>query len=269
MFNYQALLRRVMTYGEDSDDRTGTGTRRLFNTSISFDLRDGFPAVTCKKLYFKSVKAELAGFLEGTESAARMRELGTKIWDANANAESWQSSEHCSGPDDMGRVYGSLWRNFDGVDQLRGLLDTIIRTPFDRRQIVTAWHPNEPRQCLPPCHIFFQTFVSREGSLDLAFYMRSVDLFLGLPFDIASYALLQHIIAQQTDTVPRYLHVNMGDTHIYKNHFKQVEEVMMRNPYSLPTLDLWEGTSIDNFHPDHASLVGYKYHPAVEAPMAV
>lgn len=269
MINYQALLMDVYTNGKDRPSRTGINTRSLFGTRISYNLEEGFPAVTIKKLFFKSVAAELAGFLEGTEDAARMRELGTKIWDANANAKSWQDSGYACGADDMGRVYGSLWRNFHGVDQLSGLINTLIENPMDRRQVVTAWDPSERRQCLPPCHIFYQTYVRENNHLDLQFYMRSVDLFLGLPFDIASYALLMHIIAQQVDLMPGNLVIVMGDTHIYHNHFKQVETVLRRKPYKLPWLDLCESASIDNFHPDMARLVGYEHHPAVEAPMAV
>jgi len=269
VINYQALLTDVYLRGEDRPSRTGIGTRSLFGTRLSFNLEEGFPAVTIKKLYFKSVAAELAGFLEGTESAARMRELGTKIWDANANAKTWQNNPACRGPDDMGVVYGSLWRSFHGVDQLDRLVRTLIENPYDRRQIVTAWDPSESRQCLPPCHIFWQTYLREGHLLDLQFYMRSVDLFLGLPFDIASYALLMHIIAQQVDLGVGRLTIIMGDTHIYHSHFEQVELVLWRKPYKLPRLDLCESASIDNFHPDMARLVDYEHHPAVEAPMAV
>lgn len=269
MINYQALLTDVMLNGEDRQNRTGIMTRAKFGTRLEFDLTEGFPATTIKKLYFKSVAAELAGFLEGTRSAERMRKLGTKIWDANANAESWQASPYCSGPDDMGYVYGSLWRDFHGFDQLVDLVETIISNPNDRRQIVSAWDPSERRQCLPPCHILWQTYIRKDNYLDLQFYMRSVDLFLGLPFDIASYALLMHIIAQQVDYVPGKLIIVMGDTHIYHNHFEQVETVLRRKPHKLPWLDLWDGSTIDNFHPDHVRLVDYEHHPAVEAPMAV
>ena len=269
MKNYQNLLRDVMRNGLIRTDRTGTGVRGVFGRLLEFDLTEGFPAVTTKKLYFKSVAAELAGFLEGTESAIRMRELGTNIWDANANAESWQLHDYCQGPDDMGRIYGSLWRNFYGCDQLRSLVTTLISNPTDRRMVVTAWDPSERRQCLPPCHIFWQVYVRNDEFLDLLFYMRSVDLFLGLPFDIASYALLMHIIAQQVDLVPGNLVAQMGDAHIYTNHFDQVETILARNPLSLPELDLWDGATIDNFLPEHANLVGYNHLGEVKAPMAV
>jgi len=258
-----------MRNGKDRTDRTGVGVRGVFGRSLEFDLIEGFPATTIKKLYFKSVAAELAGFLEGTESAIRMRELGTKIWDANANADIWQKSKYCEGPDDLGRIYGSLWRDFGGVDQIYRLVDTIIRNPTDRRQIVTAWDPSNKRQCLPPCHILWQTYVRESNYLDLLFYMRSVDLFLGLPFDIASYALLQHIIAQQVDLTPGKLVVSMGDAHIYQNHFEQVTKISNRGSLPLPSLDLWDGTTVDIFRPEHAKLVDYKHHGEVKAPMAV
>lgn len=269
MENYLNLLRDVMKNGRERKDRTGVGTRGVFGRTLSFDLTEGFPAITVKKLYFKSVVAELAGFFEGTTSAARMRELGTKIWDANANSKVWLNNVHNSGPDDLGHIYGYLWNNFHGVNQLNLLIDTLISNPTDRRMVVTAWDPSERAQCLPPCHIFWQVYVRDDNYLDLCFYMRSVDLFLGLPFDIASYALLQHIIAQQVDLVPGQLIVNMGDTHIYKNHYKQVERVCNRTPFPLPWLDLWDGSTINNFHPSHVSLVDYKHHPEVKAPMAV
>ena len=258
-----------MRNGSIRTDRTGVGTCGVFGRELRFDLTEGFPAVTTKKLFFKSVVAELAGFLEGTESAIRMRELGTKIWDANANAESWQNNPECQGPDDMGRIYGSLWRNYHGVDQLHSIVDTLCRNPTDRRMVVSAWDPSERRQCLPPCHIFWQVYVRDDNYLDLLFYMRSVDLFLGLPFDISSYGVLQHIIAQQVDLVPGELIVQMGDAHIYRNHFDQVDEQCSREPLPLPKLDLWDGSTIDNFHPDHVRLVDYQHLEEIKAPMAV
>lgn len=269
MKNWQNLLRDVMRNGLNRSDRTGVGVRGVFGRQLKYDLQEGFPAVTTKKLMFKSVAAELAGFLEGTESAARMRELGTTIWDANANADKWQKSGYCSGPDDMGRIYGSLWRDFGGVDQLNKLIDTLIYNPTDRRMVVTAWDPAERRSCLPPCHIFWQVYVRDNIFLDLQFYMRSVDLFLGLPFDIASYALLQHLLARDVDLKPGELIVSMGDCHIYQNHYSQVETILSRNPLTLPGLSLAEQAGINKFKPSYAELINYKHLGVVKAPLAV
>ncbi len=272
MHSYQSLLRDVLTYGERKTNRTGVDTIAIFGCALVCDLTEGFPAVTTKKLFFKSVAAELAGFLEGTESAARMRELGTAIWTANANAEFWQDNELCRGPDDMGPVYGSQWRNFGrmSIDQLGDVVQRLINDPNDRRLVVTAWNPMDtPQMCLPPCHTFFQFYVRNKQFLDCQFYMRSVDSFLGMPFDIASYALLTHIVAQQVDLVPGMLSMCGGDTHIYTNHRDQVNLLLSRDPLPLPQLDLWEGATIDNFHPDMAKLVGYKPHPYISAKMAV
>jgi thymidylate synthase len=269
MDNYLNFMRYVYENGSAKVVRNGYKTRAIFGGGLSFDLANGFPAVTTKQLYFKSVAAELAGFLEGTTSVSRMRELGTKIWDANTAADHWQNNPKCQGPDDMGRIYGVQWRNFGGVDQLRNVVDQLIKDPSDRRMIVSAWNPPElDSMCLPPCHIFYQ-FNVIDDRLNCLFYMRSLDIFLGAPFDIASYALLTHIVAQQVDLVPGVVSMMVGDAHIYEDHFAQVEEQLSRPMYDLPKLYLSEEASIDNFHPDMAQLVDYKYHPAIKAEMAV
>lgn len=270
MLSYQVLLQNILRKGDYREDRTKVGTLAIFGTRLEFDLQKGFPAVTTKKLYFNSVAAELAGFLEGTTSAARMRELGTAIWDANANAPSWQENPNCKGQDDMGPVYGSLWRNFNGVDQLQELIWRLKENPADRRMIVSAWDPSLlPKQCLPPCHIFFQFYVRQGKFLDCQWYIRSVDTFLGLPFDIASYALLQHIIAQQVGLKPGIVTMIAGDTHIYVNHIPQVKELLSRVPRPKPILNLYDGATIDNFRPDMVQLENYDSHPPITGIMAV
>lgn len=275
MRNYLDLMSYVLSSGEQRNDRTGTGTLAIFGTYLEFDLREGFPAVTTKKLAFKSVAAELAGFLEGTTSAKRMRELGTKIWDANANAGYWQSNKYCNGPDDMGRVYGAQWRSWTNfydwnIDQLAAAVKLITNDPTSRRIMVSAWNPGEQKQmCLPPCHYAFQFYVSNDGHLDILVHMRSVDMFLGMPFDIASYALLLHIVANQTNKVPRMLKMTFGDTHIYKNHQNQVLEQLSRIPFELPMLDLDTTATIDNFHPSMAELIDYEYHASIKADMSI
>lgn len=270
MKSYNALLQKILKHGDERMDRTGVGTKALFGEKLVFDTTVGFPAVTTKKLFFKSVAAELAGFLEGTESAARMRELGTKIWDANANADWWQLK--VADPDYMGKVYGSQWRNFggSGIDQLRDVVDRIKSDPTDRRLVVTAWNPADlDDMCLPPCHIFFQFFVREEHYLDIQWYIRSVDSFLGMPFDIASYALLQHIVAQEAGLFPGYNTMISGDTHIYNNHVDQVVEQIGRKPFPLPELALHPEATIDNFEPGMVELIGYQSHESIKAEMAV
>lgn len=271
MKNYQALITKILDYGDERMDRTGVGTKALFGTQLKFYLQDGFPATTIKQLMFKTVAAELAGFLEATESAQRMEELGAKIWHANARA--WYKSDNTNSRNihDLGRIYGVQWRKWNNtIDQLGDVVRRITDNPSDRRLIVTAWNPSEQdKMCLPPCHTHFQFFVRQGIYLDCLFYMRSVDVFLGLPFDIASYALLTHIVANQTGLVPGILTASMGDTHIYNNHVDQCELIVSRTPHVPPVLELDRNATIDNFYPNMAKLVGYKHEGRVEAPMAV
>lgn len=273
MKNYQELIERILHYGDSRMDRTGVGTQALFGTTLSYPLQKGFPATTTKKLAFKMVAGELAGFLCGTQSAQHMEELGAPIW--NANALDWFNREGtCSShPKDLGRIYGVQWRawynGIDNIDQLRDVVDRIKTNPSDRRLIVTAWNPGELHEmCLPPCHTHFQFFV-RKGELDCIFYMRSVDTFLGMPFDIASYALLVHIICNEVDLKPGVLTGMFADTHIYNNHKSQCEELLNRDPVRLPQLVLSEEATIDNFHPDMCDLINYNPHPTIKAEMAV
>ena len=262
MKQYKQLLADIIHKGKDRSDRTGVGTRSVFGRMLKFDLTQGFPAVTVKKLYFKSVAAELAGFLEATQSSKRMEELGTKIWTPNAQA--W------SGGDNMGRIYGVQWRKWDNqIDQLNQVVESIKREPNSRRHLVTAWNPSDLNDmCLPPCHYSFQFYVDGYY-LNCLFNMRSVDVFLGLPFDIASYALLTELVAQDTNLVPGEMTVMLGDTHIYLNHFDQVLEVLERDPRPLPLLELDQEAGINNFHPNMARLAEYDPHPAVQAPLNV
>lgn len=271
MKQYLDLLTYVLHNGKVREDRTNTGTLSVFGQQLSFNLGDGFPAVTTKKLQFNSVAAELAGFLEGTQSAARMRELGTTIWDANANASKWQENPNCCGLDDMGPIYGAQWRNWGNrIDQLSEIVQRLQENPVDRRLVVSAWNPGElDSMCLPPCHIMFQFYVREKMFLDCVYYIRSVDMFLGCPFDIASYALLTHIVAQQVDLAPGHLTQFSGDTHIYLNHVTAVKEQLSRSPGHLPTLNLWDGATIDNFTPDMARLDNYEHAAAIAAKMAV
>jgi len=270
MKNYQYLIQNILHQGDLRMDRTGVGTTALFGTMLQFPLQVGFPILTTKKVPFKVVAAELAGFLEGTENSLRMKELGAKIWDANAIAWYESSKSRSHHIHDLGRIYGVQWRNWDHkIDQLREVVDRIKSNPSDRRLIVTAWNPSElDEMCLPPCHTHFQFFV-RKGSLDCIFYMRSVDIFLGMPFDIASYALLVHIICNEVNLKPGILTGMFADTHIYNNHLDQCTTLLDRTPKKLPQLVLDYKATIDNFHPDMCSLEDYSPHPAIPAAMAV
>lgn len=266
MQNWIDLMGHIMTYGDLKENRTGIDTKAVFGTMLEHDITRNFPAVTVKKLQFNSVAAELAGFLLGVTSAADMRALGTKIWDANAH--DWSSSDY------MGRVYGSQWRDWtapeQSIDQLREVVDGIKKDPFSRRHLITAWNPAELQDmCLPPCHTHYQFQVTTNGYLNCAYYMRSVDTFLGMPFDIASFALLTYIVANECDLKPGRLISFFADTHLYVNHFPQVEIAMSREPLAPPRLELHKDATIDNFMPDMAKLVNYNTHGVIKAEMAV
>ncbi len=273
---YLDVLKQIMETGADRDDRTGTGTRALFGLQMRFNMKDGFPAITTKKLAFKAVKSELLWFLEGSTDDNRLKELNGSektIWTANAEADYW--TPKAAFPGDLGRVYAAQWRKWrkpDGteVDQIAEVIEDIKRDPNSRRLIVTAWNPGELDQmALPPCHMFFQFFVA-DGKLSLLMHQRSCDMFLGVPFNIASYSLLLHMVAQVTGLEAHEFIHSLGDAHIYKNHFEAVEEQLSRTPLASPTLSLNpEVKTIDDFTMDDIELVGYESHPAIKAAMAV
>jgi thymidylate synthase len=273
---YLDALRNIMENGVDRDDRTGTGTRALFGLQMRFKMRDGFPALTTKKLAFKAVKSELLWILEGSGDDNRLKELNGSektIWTANAEADYWKP--RAAFPGDLGRVYGVQWRKWlkpDGstVDQIAEVIEMIKKDPNSRRLIVTAWNPGELDQmALPPCHMFFQFFVAN-GKLSLLMHQRSCDMFLGVPFNIASYSLLLHMVAQATGLeADEFVH-SLGDAHIYKNHFDAVNEQLTREPLPFPTLWLNPDVKdIDSFTMDDIKLENYQSHEAIKAPMAV
>lgn len=273
---YLDALRNIMENGVDRDDRTGTGTRALFGLQMRFKMSDGFPALTTKKLAFKAVKSELLWILEGSGDDNRLKELNGSektIWTANAEADYWTPKAKFQG--DLGRVYGVQWRKWlkpDGatVDQIADVIEMIKKDPNSRRLIVTAWNPGELDQmALPPCHMFFQFFVA-EGKLSLLMHQRSCDMFLGVPFNIASYSLLLHMVAQATGLVAHEFVHSLGDAHIYKNHFDAVAEQLTRAPLPSPTLWLNpEVKDIDSFTMDDIRLEDYQSHETIKAPMAV
>lgn len=273
---YLDLLQDILENGIDKPNRTGVDTRALFGRTMRFSLEDGFPAITTKKLFFTMVAGELLGFLRGYDNAADFRDLGVTVWDGDANENpQWVSNPNRKGKDDLGRIYGAQWRswtspNGKATDQLQHVIDGIKNSPNSRRLVVTAWNPGELNQmALPPCHMFFQ-FFTRGDKLDMSMYQRSCDTFLGVPFNIASYALLLSMVAHVTGYKPgEFVHV-LGDTHLYHNHFEQVKEQLAREPLALP--QLWlnpEVTNIDDFTPEDIKLVRYEHHPPIKAKLNV
>ncbi len=276
MKQYHDLLEDILNNGEVKDDRTGVGTISVFGRQLRFNLSEGFPAVTTKKLAWKSVVSELLWFIEGSGDERRLAEIlyGSRdserstIWTGNAQAAYWTPKARYEG--DLGRVYGVQWRDWRGVDQLSNLIEGIKNDPNGRRHILTAWNVDELDQmALPPCHVLAQFYVSN-GKLSCHMYQRSVDVFLGLPFNIASYALLTHMIAQVCDLKVGELVISTGDTHIYSNHIEQVKEQLSREEYPLPALFLNpEIKSIDKFSMDDILLFDYQSHGTIKADMAV
>jgi thymidylate synthase len=260
---YEDLLRHVLAHGTPKADRTGTGTRSVFGHQMRFDLREGFPLVTTKRVHLRSIVAELLWFLRGDSNVAWLREQGVTIWDE------W------AGPDgDLGPVYGVQWRSWptpDGghVDQISRVLEQLRTDPDSRRIIVSAWNVAElDAMALAPCHAFFQFYVA-DGRLSCQLYQRSADLFLGVPFNIASYALLTHMVAQQVGLDVGDFIWTGGDCHIYDNHVEQVTEQLTREPYPLPRLELRRAPSLFDYTSEDVQVVGYQHHPAIKAPVAV
>jgi thymidylate synthase len=276
-----AILAEVLETGENRPDRTGVGTRSVFGLVCRFNNSgDNFPAVTTKKLFMRQVAAELTGFLAGATTLEEFHKYGCTIWDANTAAPAWQ--DKVNDPNYVGRIYGAQWRNWLHVDliarplsvgvtdQLRDLVHNLKTDPMSRRHVVTAYNPGElGDMCLPPCHLMFQCYVRTDKTLDMVVYMRSVDLFIGLPFDIASYALLQRILAQQTGLNSGELTFMLGDAHIYNNHIAQVETVLQRTPLAAPGIKIDATATINNFDSSMFELIGYSNHGAVTAPMNV
>lgn len=276
MQNYHELLQDILDNGVERHDRTGVGTRSVFGRQLRFDLRLGFPAITTKKLAWRAVVGELLWFLEGSGDERRLAEIthGTRddvttIWTPNALAEYWKPKAKFEG--DLGRVYGVQWRDWRGVDQIAALVDGLKNDPWSRRHILSAWNVDELDQmALPPCHVLSQYYVNNNRELSCHMYQRSVDVFLGLPFNIASYALLTHMLAQVCGLKVGELVISTGDTHIYNNHIDQVREQLTREHYSAPRLYLnYDVRDINKFTMNDIILDGYTSHPPLKAPMAV
>lgn len=288
MKQYLELLDHILQYGEERGDRTGTGVISSFGHQIRFNLSDGFPAVTTKSLAWKGVVSELLWFLEGSDDERRLAEIRfqqdrtelkdltkfSTIWTDNADNQGIELGyENNEITKKLGPIYGVQWRNWGGVDQIKKLLDDLRSDPGGRRHILSAWNVEQiESMALPPCHVMSQFYVSENGRLSCQMYQRSADMFLGVPFNIASYALLQSILAKILNLVPGdFVHV-FGDAHIYKNSIAQVKEQLSREPKKLPKLIMPNIDSIESlkkFSVDDFILDGYESHPAIKAPMAI
>ena len=264
MRQYLDLLDDILDSGAKKTDRTGTGTLSVFGRQLRFDLSEGFPLVTTKRLHLRSIIHELLWFLKGDTNIKYLKDNGVSIWDEWADANG-----------DLGPVYGSQWRSWptpDGkhIDQISQVLHQIKVKPDSRRHIVTAWNPAEvDNMALPPCHALFQFYVA-DGKLSCQLYQRSCDTFLGLPFNIASYALLTHMVAQQCDLIPGDFVWTGGDVHLYSNHLEQTKLQLTREPFPLPKLVIKrKPDSLFDYDFDDFEIVEYQYHPSIKAPIAV
>lgn len=298
MKQYLDLLQKIIDEGVDKGDRTGVGTRSIFGAQARFDLADGFPLLTTKKMFLKAIIHELIWFVRGDTNLKYLVDNGVRIWnewpfqkylEANDLATKypkytpeWEEQmqiyvekvktdqQFAKEWGDLGPIYGKQWRDFGGIDQLKDVIERIKTNPNDRRMIVSAWNPPEiPKMALPPCHCFFQFYVA-DGKLSLQMYQRSCDTFLGVPFNIASYSLLLMMVAQVTGLKPgTFVHV-YGDLHIYQNHFEQVKEQLSREPKKLPTMKINPNVkNIEDFKFEDFTLENYDPHPAIKAPIAV
>lgn len=264
MHAYLDLMRYVLENGTIKDDRTGTGTRSVFGYQMRFDLSEGFPAVTTKKLHFRSIIHELLWFLSGDRNIKYLNENGVSIWDEWADENG-----------DLGPVYGVQWRSWpsqsgETIDQIARVIDSIKTKPDSRRHMVSAWNPAlVDEMALPPCHTLFQFYVAN-GRLSCQLYQRSADIFLGVPFNIASYALLTHMVAQVCGLEAGDFVHTFGDAHLYSNHLEQAQLQLEREPFPLPRLKLNDSIqSIDDFTYDDIEIVDYRCHPSIKAPIAV
>ncbi len=275
---YLSLLKRIIKDGEQRQDRTGVGTFSLFSASMSFSLKDSFPLLTTKKLHFKSIAHELLWFLRGDTNTQYLKENNVSIWDEWADEKG-----------EVGPIYGFQWRRWpsqkggaqkggainqidqiDHIDQIAQLLKSLQDNPFSRRHILSAWNVGEiANMALPPCHLLAQFYVSKMGGLSCQFYQRSVDAFLGLPFNIASYALLTYLLAKITNLFPEKLYFIGGDVHLYNNHIEQAKTQIERKPFLFPSLYLKSDLSLEKLKFEDISLQNYKHHSSIKAPIAI
>ena len=263
MEQYHNHLSYILNQGHHKSDRTGTGTLSTFGLSMRFDLQQGFPLITTKKMFTKGIIHELIWFLSGNTNIQYLLDHGVHIWDDWADAEG-----------NLGPVYGKQWRswttlNGQSIDQISNLIERLKNDPHSRRHIISAWNVGELEQmALPPCHLLFQFYVA-DGKLSCSLYQRSCDMFLGVPFNIASYSLLLHMVAQQTNlNIGEFVWFG-GDCHIYENHIEQVKTQLSRRSYPLPTLELNKAKSLFDYSIDDITIHDYQHHPSIKAPIAV
>ena len=259
---YEDLLAKILDSGNEKADRTGTGTRSLFGAQLRYNLADSFPLITTKRVFMRGVAEELFWFLSGTSNVRPLQEKKVHIWDDWADAEG-----------ELGPVYGVQWRSWPSpkgnIDQIENLLSTIKNDPSSRRMLVSAWNVSElDKMALAPCHLLFQAYVA-DGRLSLQVYQRSCDMFLGVPFNIASYSLLTHMLAQQSGLEVGELIWTGGDCHIYNNHVEQVREQLSREPYPFPTLHLRQADNLYAYKWEDIEIENYRHHPTIKAPIAV
>lgn len=278
---YLDLMRKILTEGEERDDRTGTGTISIFGERMVFDISESFPLLTTKKVFFDKIISELLFFISGKTDTKILESQNNNIWKGNTRKEFLEKKGLTWEEGDMGPGYSFQWRhygdeykgcNFEykGIDQLNNLIEGIKNDPFGRRHILCSWNVKDlDSMALPPCHCLVQFYVSKDGKLDCQMYQRSADFFLGVPFNIASYSLLTYMIAHVCNLKPRkFIHI-FGDTHIYKNHIEQVEKQLERQPYNFPTLSLNDKIdNIFNFKSDDFTVNNYQCHPYIKAEMS-
>lgn len=279
---YLDYLNHIMQFGEDRDDRTGIGTKSIFHANMTFSLGDRIPLLTTKKMAWKSIVSELLWFLEGSTDERRLAEIhfdkdrydivGKRtIWTDNADNQG-KALGHLNDDivKELGPVYGKQWRNFGRVDQIRELLISLKENPTSRRHILSAWNVGElDKMALPPCHILSQFYVSNDGGLSCTLYQRSCDMFLGVPFNIASYSLLTHILAKELGYYPKQFNWVGGDVHIYKNHFDAVETQVKRMPFMFPKLNITKDKGMSEYKVSDFTLTEYKHYDTISAPMAI
>ncbi|MBQ8436762.1 MAG: thymidylate synthase [Alphaproteobacteria bacterium] len=262
MKQYLDILQDIMDHGQDADNRTGVYARKVFGRQMRFDLSQGFPLVTTKKTYLRAIIHELIWLLSGNTNIKYLHDNNVTIWDEWADANG-----------DLGPVYGHQWRNFNsqGIDQIKDVIERIKKNPQDRRLIVSAWNPAQiDEMALPPCHCFFQFDVTPDGKLNCMLYQRSCDMFLGVPFNIASYSLLTMMIAQVCGLQAGEFVHTLGNAHIYSNHFEQVKLQLSRTPYPLPTMKINPDVkNIDDFKFEDFELINYQCHPTIKGEVAV
>lgn len=281
---YLSIMKDILETGEEVVDRTGTGTKKLFGKTIVHDFSNGFPLLTTKKMHIKSIVGELIWFLQGTENAQFLIDNKITIWDEWMKDERvWEKVAEFR--DSAGNIqvhnflkikkvlphtYGVKWRNFNGKDQIADVIESIKKNPHSRRHVVSAWDPaNVESAALPWCHIMFQFNCGTDNSLDISVYQRSADWFLGVPFNLASYAFLLHMVAQQTGRAPRRMVYNFGDSHVYADHVAACETQLQRKPHASPTLSLAHRDSINDYKIEDFSLLNYACHDAIKAKVSV